>query len=73
MDKNLKNFIKKNKSGVIRVNSFEFDDFFSAIFEICENEKDIIFLERELKKIITESAGEKKTLLTEAKNIRNEY
>ena len=34
MEKNFKNFIKKNKVGSIRINTFELDDFFSSIFVI---------------------------------------
>ena len=65
MEKNFKNFIKKNKVGSIRINTFELDDFFSSIFVICDNNKDVIYLEKELKKIISESASEKKVLLSE--------
>lgn len=65
MEKNFKNFIKKNKVGSIRINTFELDDFFSSIFVICDNNKDIIYLEKELKKIISESASERKVLLSE--------
>lgn len=65
MGKNFKNFIKKNKVGSIRINTFELDDFFSSIFVICDNNKDVIYLEKELKKIISESASERKVLLSE--------
>ncbi|WP_150262777.1 hypothetical protein [Parvimonas micra] len=65
MEKNFKNFIKKNKVGSIRINTFELDDFFSSIFVICDNNKDVIYLEKELKKIISESASERKVLLSE--------
>lgn len=67
MEKNFKNFVKKNKVGSIRINSYELDDFFSSIFVICENSKDVIYLEKELKKIISESANERKILLSENK------
>lgn len=65
MEKNFKNFINKNKVGSIRINTFELDDFFSSIFVICDNNKDVIYLEKELKKIISESASERKVLLSE--------
>lgn len=68
MEKNFKNFIKKNKIGNIKINSFELDELFSSIFVICEDDKDVIFLEKELKKIITENANERKFFLSEKEN-----
>lgn len=63
-----KNFIKKNKIGNIKINAFELDELFSSIFVICEDDKDVIFLEKELKKIITENANERKFFLSEKEN-----
>lgn len=68
MEKNFKNFIKKNKIGNIKINAFELDELFSSIFVICEDNKDVIFLEKELKKIITENANERKFFLSEKEN-----
>ncbi|MDY3050683.1 MAG: hypothetical protein SOR31_03505 [Parvimonas sp.] len=68
MEKSFKNFIKKNKIGSIRINSFELDELFSSIFVICEDDKDVIFLEKELKKIITENANERKFFLSKKEN-----
>lgn len=65
MDKNIKNLIKKNKNGNIRINTFELEELFLPFFDICENNTEITFLEKELKKLISEVTEEKKLIISE--------